>query len=129
MHRLLIAMLPAMVACSAHAPDPNPPAVRLATFNTSLFAEHPAGLIRRLETGDVAARRIAAVIQHQRPDIVLLNEFDHDDAGRAADLFQKRYLETAQFGLEPIRYPYRFHAPVNTGRRCASTNNITVWMK
>jgi endonuclease/exonuclease/phosphatase family metal-dependent hydrolase len=115
MHRFLIAMLPAMVACSTHAPDPNPPTLRVATYNTSLFAEHTGGLIRRLETGDVAARRIAAVIQHQRPDIVLLNEFDHDDAGRAADLFQQRYLETPQFGLQPIRYPYRFSAPVNTG--------------
>ena len=33
-----------------------------------------------------------------------------------ADLFQQRYLEVAQpAGGEPLRYPYRYLAPVNTG--------------
>lgn len=90
-------------------------AIRFATYNTSLYHEQAGGLIARLESDDAAARKIAAVLQHTRPDVVLLNEFDFDAAGRAADLFQHQYLEKAQFGLDPIHYPYRYIAPVNTG--------------
>ncbi|HZH43367.1 MAG TPA: endonuclease/exonuclease/phosphatase family protein [Lysobacter sp.] len=89
--------------------------VRVATFNASLYEETAGGLIRRLQGDDAHARRIAAILQRVRPDIVLINEFDYDPAGRAADLFQRRYLEVAQHGGEPLRYGYRFLAPVNTG--------------
>lgn len=89
--------------------------VRVATYNTSLYDEEEGGLVRRLEAGDANARNIAAVLQRVRPDIVLLNEFDYDAAHRAAELFQRRYLEVAQAGGEPLRYAYRYLAPVNTG--------------
>lgn len=89
--------------------------LRFATFNTSLFDEEHGGLIARLDEGDDDARRIAAVIQHQRPDVLLLNEFDYDPEGRAATLFQERYLAIGQSGQEPITYPYRYFAEVNTG--------------
>ena len=91
------------------------PRLRIATFNASLFDAADGGLIARLEGDDAAARKIAAVIQHQRPDIVLLNEFDYDADGKAADHFQRRYLEVGQHGQAPIAYPHRFFAPVNTG--------------
>ncbi|HEY4555051.1 MAG TPA: endonuclease/exonuclease/phosphatase family protein, partial [Lysobacter sp.] len=90
--------------------------VRVATYNTSLYDEAAGGLIRRLEAGDADARNIAAVLQRTRPDIVLLNEFDYDERHRAADLFQRGYLEVAQpGGGAPLHYPYRYLAPVNTG--------------
>lgn len=90
--------------------------LRVATYNASLYEESTGGLVRRLEAGDEHAGRIAAVLQRVRPDLVLLNEFDYDAAGRSADLFQTRYLEVAQpGGGEPLRYPYRYLAPVNTG--------------
>jgi hypothetical protein len=89
--------------------------MRFATFNSSLYSERDGGLIERLETGDDKARKIAAVIQHQRPDVLLLNEFDYDEGHVAADAFQRKYLEVGQFGEAPISYPYRYLAPVNTG--------------
>ena len=89
--------------------------IRVASLNTSLYSDRADGLIQRLENNDIPARKIAAVIQHQRPDLLLLNEFDYDADGRAADLFQKRYLGKAQFGQKPIAYKYRYFAPVNTG--------------
>ena len=92
-----------------------PITVRVATFNTSLYSDQDGGLIARLQADDLAARKIAAVIQKQRPNILLLNEFDYDYEGKAADLFQKKYLETAQFQQKPIQYRYRYFAPVNTG--------------
>lgn len=89
--------------------------IRVATYNSSLNADAAGGLIARLEAGDDSARKIAAVIQRQRPDLLLLNEFDFDPDHRAADLFQRDYLEAGQSGEQAIAYPYRFLAPVNTG--------------
>lgn len=90
--------------------------VRVATYNTSLYAESAGALIARLEGDDANARKVAAILQRVRPDVVLINEFDYDDAHRAADLFQRRYLEVAQAnGGEALAYPHRFLAPVNTG--------------
>ena len=90
--------------------------LRIATYNTSLNDDRAGGLIARLEAGDGNARKVAAVLQRVRPDIVLLNEFDFDAGHRAADLFQQRYLDVAQAGGgEPLHYAYRYLAPVNTG--------------
>ena len=92
------------------------PPLRVATYNTSLYDEAAGGLVERLRAGDADARKIAAVLQRVRPDIVLLNEFDHDAGGVAADLFQRDYLGVAQpGGGDPLHYPYRYLAPVNTG--------------
>ncbi len=116
---LLIALPSACVRVNVHG-DPGgvdrAAALRVATFNTSLYSEEAGGLIRSLETDSTQARKIAAVLQRVRPDVVLLNEFDFDPAHRAADLFQSRFLEVAQpGGAEALHYPYRYLAPVNTG--------------
>lgn len=111
MRALLLLPLLAGLGMAASAAD----SIRVATFNTSLYSDISGGLIARLRQDDAAARKIAAVIQHQRPDLLLLNEFDYDAEGRAADLFQENYLAKPQFGQRPINYPYRYFAPVNTG--------------
>ncbi|MEE7547379.1 endonuclease/exonuclease/phosphatase family protein, partial [Xanthomonas sp. Kuri4-1] len=104
---------PAPIAVSAAAATPS---LRIATYNTSLYSDEAGGLIRELEGDSGHARKIAAVLQQVRPDLVLLNEFDYDDAHRAADLFQQRYLGVAQpGGGAPLQYAYRYLAPVNTG--------------
>lgn len=95
-------------------PDAETP-LRVATWNVSLYSTRAGGLIERLSIGDDGARRVAAIIQHLRPDIVLLNEFDFDDRGEAADIFAADYLGQPQLGQQPIQFPYRYLAPVNTG--------------
>ena len=55
------------------------------------------------------------MLQRVRPDVVLLNEFDYVENYRAVDLFRSNYLERSQQGARPIRYPYAFTAPSNTG--------------
>ena len=116
MRLLLACLMLALAGCHAAArTSPAVATLRVATYNGSLYDDKDGGLVARLQAGDEAARKIAAVIQHQRPDLMLLNEFDYDAGGRAADLFQRDYLEVGQFGQSPIRYPYRFIAPVNTG--------------
>lgn len=102
-------------SCST-TPAPAATTLRVATYNTSLYSDRAGGLIAELEGDSAHARKIAAVLQQVRPDLVLLNEFDFDSAHRAADLFQHRYLEIAQpGGGEALRYPYRYLAEVNTG--------------
>ena len=104
---------PAAIADVTPATAPQP--LRLATYNTSLYTDRAGGLIEDLKAGSAQARAIAAVLQHVRPDIVLLNEFDYDSGEQAAELFQRQYLEVGQDGSEPLHYAYRYLAPVNTG--------------
>ncbi|SDP38525.1 Endonuclease/Exonuclease/phosphatase family protein [Streptomyces sp. cf386] len=90
--------------------------VRFATFNASLNRSAQGGLITDLSTPDNAqARNAAETIQRVDPDILLINEFDYDDQGRAARLFLRNYLSVGQGGAKPVRYPYHFTGPVNTG--------------
>jgi endonuclease/exonuclease/phosphatase family metal-dependent hydrolase len=90
--------------------------IRIATYNTSLFRDADGALIADLEKGDnEQARKIAGVIQHVRPDILLVNEFDYDEAGRAPELFRSKYLQVGQNGQEPIKFDYFYTAPVTTG--------------
>lgn len=97
--------------------------VRLATFNVSLAASAPGELTRRLASGDDAqAIAVARIIQHVRPDVLLLNEFDYDEEGQALSLFLTRYLgvswpQTAEGlpGTQPLSFPFHYQGPVNTG--------------
>ncbi len=90
--------------------------VRFATFNASLNRNAAGQLVADLSpTTNAQAATIAEIIQRTRPDVVLVNEFDFDEGGVAADLFRTNYLERSQNGAEPIDYPYAFVAPSNTG--------------
>lgn len=93
-----------------------PAVVRFATFNASLNRDTAGTLVRDLATPDNGqARNVAEIIQRTRPDVLLINEFDYDEAGEAAALFQGNYLSRGQNGAEPIVYPHRYSAEVNTG--------------
>ena len=90
--------------------------VRFATYNASLNRAAAGQLVSDLSTPDnTQARNIAEVLQRVRPDVVLLNEFDYVENYHAVDLFRANYLERSQQGARPIRYPYAFTAPSNTG--------------
>lgn len=113
---LTLSLLAACASASAQTPDSeSDAAVRFATFNTSLNDDASGGLIARLEAGDANARKVAAIIQRVRPDVLLLNEFDFDPDERAANLFQQNYLGIGQADQPAIAYPYHFSAAVNTG--------------
>lgn len=90
--------------------------LRIATFNASLSRDRAGALIEDLSApDDPQARKVAAIVQEVRPDILLLNEFDHDPDGRAVELFQTNYLGQGQGGRMPVEYPYSFAPPSNTG--------------
>ncbi len=90
--------------------------VRFATFNASLNRDSRGELLADLSTpDDPQAREVAEVVQRTRPDVLLLNEFDYAGGYAAVDAFRTNYLEVSQHGAAPIRYPYAYTAPVNTG--------------
>jgi hypothetical protein len=90
--------------------------VRFATYNASLNRFNAGDLIADLSTPNNAqAQTVAEIIQRNRPDVLLVNEFDYDAGGVAAQLFQDNYLSISQNGANPIVYPYRYVAPSNTG--------------
>ena len=111
-----------LAAWPAHGQDLARPAnsLRFATFNASLNRSAKGELVRDLSTpDDPQARNVAEIIQRVRPDVILINEFDHDDDGFggsiAAREFLVNYLRKAQNGAEAIDYPHMFVATTNTG--------------
>jgi endonuclease/exonuclease/phosphatase family metal-dependent hydrolase len=109
---VLLALAPVLVAAPATAAPPSE--IRVATFNASLNRAAEGELVADLSTpDDPQAREVAEIVQRVRPDVLLVNEFDHAPA--AVDLFRDNYLERGQNGAEPIEYPHAFIAPSNTG--------------
>lgn len=93
-----------------------PVGVRFATFNASLNRNSAGQLISDLSTPNNAqAKTIAEIIQRTRPEVLLINEFDFDANGTAANLFRQNYLSVSQNDAEPITYNYFFVASSNTG--------------
>ena len=99
--------------------DPGPamrPVLRIATFNIAMGLNSADALQVRLLSGeDKNLRKVAAIIQTIRPDILLLNEFDYQAGIDSAAMFNQNYLAVSQFGGEPIDFPWTHSGPVNTG--------------
>ncbi len=94
----------------------SPMRVRIATFNAALNRDKSGLLAQELSDGSSpAAKKIVEIIQRVRPDILLLNEVDYDQAGKAIEGLQRHYLAVGQNGQEPIEFPHVFSADVNTG--------------
>jgi endonuclease/exonuclease/phosphatase family metal-dependent hydrolase len=109
----LLALWPA--AASAQPAPPAEGAVRVATFNVSLSRRAPGALVQEFRLGgSPQIDAVAEIIQRVRPDILLVNELDHDVKGEALRLFAET-LETGRGGAAGIAYPHRFTAPSNTG--------------
>ncbi len=93
--------------------------VRFATFNASFDRKTATQLAEEMAAGDnQQIKNVAETLQRIRPDVVLLNEFDHDGVGKdmtSVNDFKKNYLAVSQNGAKAIDYPYAYIAPTNTG--------------
>jgi hypothetical protein len=80
--------------------------VRFATFKASLNRSAQGQLLTDLSTpGNLQAQTVAEIIQRGNPDGLLINEFDFDSDGEAAQLFQANSLAVSQNGAAPVLYP------------------------
>jgi phosphodiesterase/alkaline phosphatase D-like protein len=113
---LLLASLVLLAVSSVPRATAAEHGIRFASFNASLNRSNAGDLITDLSTADnEQAQAVAEIIQRTAPDVLLINEFDYDENGQAADLFRENYLEVSQNGADPISYPYVYVAPSNTG--------------
>lgn len=86
--------------------------IRIATFNVALHRDGPGLLLRDLlERDDAQINALVRIIQQVQPDILLLNEFDHDLNGIA--LFQ--FAEKLRQGPLGISFDHQYAPPQNSG--------------
>ena len=88
--------------------------VRVATFNASLVRKGAGVLIADIAKGDRQVQAVAQILRHVRPDIVLINEIDHDPQGLALAAFVE-VLASDGKGTKGLSYAHVFTGPVNTG--------------
>jgi hypothetical protein len=108
---------------SNSAYQPQGQVISVATFNVSLDGPSFGGenssdaLKEQLASGgNLRIRNIARIIQLVRPDVLLLNEFDHiSDLEAGLGAFSKNYLKVSQQGTQPIDYRYLYTEQVNSG--------------
>jgi len=87
--------------------------LRIATYNASLNRSGPGLLLRAIEKNkDAQIKNVIGIIQHIRPDILLINEIDWDVENRAA----KAFISALNSGDAPIHYPHFFTSEPNSGR-------------
>jgi hypothetical protein len=116
---LLVLAASAVLMATAVVPatgGEDPGETRFATFNASLNRFNEGDLATELSVpGSAQPDTIAEIIQRTRPDVLLINEFDYDPGGVAAQGFQDNYLSVPHNGAAAILYPHRYVAPSNTG--------------
>ena len=111
MRRLLLAAIAVLALAPAAQADPPRPDVRFATFNASLNRSNPGQLVDRPFDAEVdnvfrrQARNVAEIIQRNRPDVLLINEFDYAPAARSTSSATTT-SRCRQNGAAPIDYPY-----------------------
>jgi len=94
----------------------DPTVARIATFNIWELSQDKIDQVDSSGVGENEQLRGAAkIIQLVRPDVLLINEIDHDDTGENVARFQARYLNQPQDGAATIKYGHVFFQPVNTG--------------
>ncbi len=110
---LLPALLPALALAQ---PMPEKPAgtVRIATFNASLVRQGAGVLASDIAKRDPQVLAVAEILLRVRPDVLLLNELDHDPDGVALGRLAALLADGVE-GLPGLDYPHLFAAEPNTG--------------
>ena len=85
---------------------------RVATFNASLTRKGPGLLLRDIKGKDAQVQNVAQIIRTVRPDVLLINELDHDFENKAL----LELLEQPLDGTKGITYPHYYAPPQNTLR-------------
>jgi Endonuclease/Exonuclease/phosphatase family len=83
--------------------------IRIATYHAELGRRGPGLLLSDILKGEEQVAAVIAVIAQVRPDVLVLNGFDHDLEGQALSTF------AAALDAAGASFPYRFAAPPNAG--------------
>jgi hypothetical protein len=115
--RAPIALLLILLPVLAPAKDAQP--LRVATYNIRELSTTMLSAVNAKGTGrDPQVLAAARIIQEVKPDILVVNEIDHDyttpnqPLELNAQRFVKNYLAVGPHGIE---YPYIYAGPCNTG--------------
>ena len=113
--RLLAAWAALAAPASADSPALEKPdgRLRVATFNASLARKGAGVLIEDIARRDPQVMAVVEILQRVRPDIVLINEIDHDPEGLAVAALVD--LLAVDGRADGIAYNHVFTAPVNAG--------------
>lgn len=104
------------VASADEGPEISTANIRIATYNASLYGKSAGQVFDRLKTGrDRQAQSIAAIVQTIRPDVLLVNEIDHEVDAMTAKQLRDLYFSKGTGDREGIEYPFVYSAPSNTG--------------
>lgn len=94
----------------------SPSTIRIATYNVSLYGKKSGQVLNRLRGGkDQHAKKVASVVQAIRPDVLLVNEVDHDADGATAKTLNELYFAKPQRTFAAIDYPFVYSVASNTG--------------
>lgn len=88
--------------------------VRIASFNANLNRKGAGVLIQDIAKRDAQILAVAEIVLRVRPDVILINEIDHDDDGVAVDAFRK-LLTDGVADLPGLDFQHRHIGPMNTG--------------
>jgi len=100
-----------LLAASAVVAEP----FRIATFNAALTRRGPGVLLQNITEGkDKQITAVSRIIKTVRPDVLLINELDHDYENLALKAFLK-LLGQDDGAYAGIGYPYFFAPSQNTG--------------
>ena len=114
--RRFAALATSIAVCLLSATASAQQRIRIATYNASLHGQTSGEIARRLASGsDSQADKVAAIVQTVRPDVLLINELDHDADVDTAQLLAKQFFAHARGGRKAIEYPFVFSIPSNTG--------------
>ncbi|MGB0507136.1 MAG: endonuclease/exonuclease/phosphatase family protein [Pikeienuella sp.] len=101
----------------AEPPPPDKYSIRVATYDVALSRRYAGVLAQEFRLG--GSPQIAAVIeiiQRVQPDVILINNFDYDLRGIAAELFRDT-LSQAGPDVGEVHFPHLLSLPVNTGQQ------------
>lgn len=91
--------------------------LRFASYNLGMFGSFEGQIAEQMNNANQFTRykRIAAVIQKVRPDVLVLMEFDYDSTGASLQKFNDNLLSVSQDGDDTLSYRYMYQIVSNTG--------------
>lgn len=110
----LMSVLTSPVASAGLSLERIPGTIRVASFNADLNRQGAGVLVKDIADRQQQVLNVAEIILRTKPDVILLNEIDHDPEGLALRGFQE-LLAVGVDDVPGLSFAHSFLAPSNTG--------------